>query len=383
MESNGADAKFMQKNEIPSAIEAFLENVVAQRDERPYEVLSWSSVIRPAKPPKGEVKSSGQTSGQLASLDFDVFSFDPAGPEMLYVVRDIFAAHNLLVEFAISDTAFMSWIATVRANYHEQNPFHNFRHAVNVLQTLHVFLTTYEAKQHFSGLEIFAMLFAAINHDLQHLGVNNLFLQQTLHPLAVRYCDHAVLEQHHCAAAFAVLELPGHDITAALKGGAARDFAKNERFRDFRADVIACVLGTEVAAHKTHVQNLRAVVEAGFNPADKSHRRALMVALVEAADVSNEARSFAFSRQWAPLVQEEFFQQGDRQRKLGIPLKPMNDRDVAVMSNEQVGFIKFLCLPLYEELAKVVKGVTFCVHNLQSNSQTWAAMSPAPATPPN
>ena len=40
-------------------------------------------------------------------------------------------------------------------------------------------------------------------------GVTNDFLISTMDPLALRYTDTAPLENHHCAAAFAVLKKPG------------------------------------------------------------------------------------------------------------------------------------------------------------------------------
>jgi hypothetical protein len=39
-------------------------------------------------------------------------------------------------------------------------------------------------------------------HDFEHPGYSNQFVIRTKHPLAIRYSDRSVLENHHLAAAF-------------------------------------------------------------------------------------------------------------------------------------------------------------------------------------
>jgi hypothetical protein len=56
--------------------------------------------------------------------------------------------------------------------------------------------------------ERFALLVSAIAHDVGHPGVNNAFLINIKDELAMRYNDISVLENHHSATLFKVLELP-------------------------------------------------------------------------------------------------------------------------------------------------------------------------------
>lgn len=488
----------------------------------------------------------------LATLQFDVFAFDATkGPELpafvLWMFEDLCGPSGLgwAADYDSSSCAvprpsppyaatattsgshkeehegddivvFLRWVVMVRANYHRENPFHNFRHAFNVLQTLYSFLKTTkelfigvvgdetssnnntaqvvsssggsgttDAHQQpsssssssallvFSETERFALLFAALCHDLQHCGVNNQFLVDTMHPLALRYGDSAVLERHHAAVAFATLEyrpLPfvrtappdlrvapqihhpsGNfcDITAHLprrwglvgnneggRGTAAKQQqrvtigsqasvdAHNADFPTFRSLVLKCIMGTEVASHGQHVDNVKRHVvtpllihtssqqstttttqqspgrDAAATAAttttaaevvsveeklllsnlllrDAAARHAVMIALVEAADISNEIRSFdQFSKRWAPLVVEEFCRQGDVMQHLGWQkdIPPMFRRGVAHPAKDQPGFIQYLCLPLYRTLA-IVMPSTFatCVANLESNLASWAS----------
>ncbi len=56
--------------------------------------------------------------------------------------------------------------------------------------------------------ERFAVLISAVAHDVGHPGVNNGFLINIKDELALRYNDISVLENHHSATLFKVLELP-------------------------------------------------------------------------------------------------------------------------------------------------------------------------------
>jgi hypothetical protein len=87
-------------------------------------------------------------------------------------------------------------------SYHSANPYHNFRHAVDVLQANYYFLCKIGAiepmclgsipkdtqeriinpqiKDLLDPLDIFALLMASIGHDVGHPGVNNTFMVSRL-----------------------------------------------------------------------------------------------------------------------------------------------------------------------------------------------------------
>jgi hypothetical protein len=198
------------------------------------------------------------------------------------------------------------------------------------------------------------------------------------------------------------LSPPHHHPTVAVIGSQALVDPHNADFPSFRKIVLKCIMGTEVASHAQHVEAIkRLLVEplrnkqqqhadenAANNPCvgsllcellvhDDAAREALMVALVEAADISNEIRSFEhFSRKWAPLVVEEFCRQGDIMQQLhwDNDVPPLFRRGVAHPAKDQPGFIQHLCLPLYRTLAAVMPS-TFqrCVVALESNAATWSS----------
>lgn len=83
------------------------------------------------------------------------------------------------------------FIIDLASVYHTENPYHNFAHAVDVLQCLFYMLCELGVlpfTNKFAGKkstkpqsllrpkDVFALLIAAIGHDAAHPGVNNLFL---------------------------------------------------------------------------------------------------------------------------------------------------------------------------------------------------------------
>ena len=84
-------------------------------------------------------------------------------------------------------------------------------HGVHVLHGAYVMLRggVGEQAEPLTQLQTFALLVAAMCHDLEHPGVTNAFLVKSRAPLATRYNDKSVLENHHAATTFEVLAAPG------------------------------------------------------------------------------------------------------------------------------------------------------------------------------
>lgn len=59
--------------------------------------------------------------------------------------------------------------------------------------------------------------------------------------------------------------------------------------------------------------------------------------MIHCADLSNPAKPLRLYRKWTGRLIEEFFRQGDKERKLSLEISPMCDRESVEVEKSQVG----------------------------------------------
>ncbi|XP_027714249.1 cAMP-specific 3',5'-cyclic phosphodiesterase 4A-like, partial [Vombatus ursinus] len=128
------------------------------------------------------------------------------------IMYTIFQERDLLKTFKIPVDTLVTYMLTLEDHYHADVAYHNSLHAADVLQSTHVLLATPALDAVFTDLEILAALFAAAIHDVDHPGVSNQFLINTNSELALMYNDESVLENHHLAVGFKLLQEENCDI---------------------------------------------------------------------------------------------------------------------------------------------------------------------------
>ena len=79
----------------------------------------------------------------------------------------------------------------------------------------------------------------------------------------------------------------------------------------------------------------------------------LKVMMIKCCDISNEVRPAEVAEPWLDCLLEEYFQQSDREKLEGLPVLPFMDRDKVTKSSAQIGFIRYVLLPLFESMCRV------------------------------
>lgn len=79
------------------------------------------------------------------------------------------------------------------------------------------------------------------------------------------------------------------------------------------------------------------------------HRHFMLQIALKCADICNPCRPWEVSRAWSLQVSEEFYRQGDLERRLGLPVTPLCDRFTSSVCKIQTGFFRFIAAPLFEE----------------------------------
>jgi len=98
----------------------------------------------------------------------------------------------------------------------------------------------------------------------------------------------------------------------------------------------------------------------------------LLQVAVKFADLGHCFKPLQLHRQWTERVTAEFWALGDLERRIGVALSPLCDRQTDMdVAQSQVGFFKFICLPFYSVVADLVDPNMLPWLRVQANLQTW------------
>ncbi|XP_075445731.1 3',5'-cyclic-AMP phosphodiesterase 4D isoform X5 [Ascaphus truei] len=297
------------------------------------------------------------------------------------VIHTIFQERDLLKTFKIPVETLVTYLMTLEDHYHADVAYHNNIHAADVAQSTHVLLSTPALEAVFTDLEILAAIFASAIHDVDHPGVSNQFLINTNSELALMYNDSSVLENHHLAVGFKLLQEENCDIF--------QNLTKKQR-QSLRKMVIDIVLATDMSKHMNLLADLKTMVEtkkvtsSGVLLLDNySDRIQVLQNMVHCADLSNPTKPLQLYRHWTDRIMEEFFRQGDRERERGMEISPMCDKHNASVEKSQVGFIDYIVHPLWETWADLVHPDAQDILDTLEDNREWyqstIPQSPSPA----
>ncbi|XP_052334558.1 cAMP-specific 3',5'-cyclic phosphodiesterase 4D-like isoform X1 [Oncorhynchus keta] len=310
---------------------------------------------------------------------FKVTEFSGNRP-LTVMMHTIFQERDLLKTFKIPLDTFITYLMTLEDHYHGDVAYHNNIHAADVTQSTHVLLSTPALEAVFTDLEILAAIFASAIHDVDHPGVSNQFLINTNSELALMYNDSSVLENHHLAVGFKLLQEENCDIF--------QNLTKKQR-QSLRKMVIDIVLATDMSKHMNLLADLKTMVEtkkvtsSGVLLLDNySDRIQVLQNMVHCADLSNPTKPLQLYRQWTDRIMEEFFTQGDRERERGMEISPMCDKHNASVEKSQVGFIDYIVHPLWETWADLVHpDAQDILDTLEDNREWYQSTIPQSPSP--
>lgn len=151
-----------------------------------------------------------------------------------------------------------------------------------------------------------------------------------------------------------------------------------------RKMVIDIVLATDMSKHMTLLADLKTMTEtkkvagSGVLLLDNyTDRIQVLENLVHCADLSNPTKPLPMYKRWVALLMEEFFQQGDREKELGLDISAMCDRQNATIEKSQVGFIDYIVHPLWETWGDLVHpDAQDILDTLEENRDYYQSMIP-------
>lgn len=300
-------------------------------------------------------------------------------------------SHVILKSYSINaqshSQTLSSFLFFVRDNYRIGNPFHNFRHAIDVLQATNFFLNilTRDSSFKLSKSDSFALLLASLGHDIGHPGITNAFLINTKSPLAAYFDNHSILENFH-RLQFKKILIPFLDQSKDLF-----PVDGNTHLKYTLSVVDNAILATDMAKHDDYVKEI-------YNlESDFDNFKLLSCILIKCADISNVCRPLNPSCKWGLSLGEEFkqiscleayFKSSTPSRDLlqddliannfGKPIKDMDLHEgitlVDNLSNNQLFFINRFANDFFTKVANTIPQLHFLADHLIENAAFWESV---------
>nr|XP_025121117.1 high affinity cAMP-specific 3',5'-cyclic phosphodiesterase 7A isoform X3 [Bubalus bubalis] len=237
---------------------------------------------------------------KVGNWNFDIFLFDRLtnGNSLVSLTFHLFSLHGLIEYFHLDMMKLRRFLVMIQEDYHSQNPYHNAVHAADVTQAMHCYLK--EPK------------------------------------------NTSVLENHHWRSAVGLLRESGLFSHMPL-----------ESRQQMEAQIGALILATDISRQNEYLSLFRAHLDKGdLHLEDARHRHLVLQMALKCADICNPCRTWELSKQWSEKVTEEFFHQGDIEKKYHLGVSPLCDRQTESIANIQIGFMTYLVEPLFTEWAR-------------------------------
>lgn len=316
----------------------------------------------------------------------------------------------------LSDNELLALIFMTRDTYKNGNPFHNFRHAVDVLQACFHFvirlgylpiftqfqtnakaneMTCLKLEKFGNAIELIALttdrkstlpclnkvstlalLVAALGHDVGHPGVTNQFMIKYACPTSLLFNERSVLESFHSSVF--VNRLLSINWPNLLTVKVHVDSAIT-----VKDVIISSILATDMGEHFEYIEKL-----ARFKNHDSHQDQIKLISslLIKCADISNVTRPLRVSSQWALVLSREFDEVSKLEEKLmdldkEFQIKyekiPMDIEQILhknpMMHKGQLFFINTFAQNLFDSITELLPELKYTGDIIRENKTYWEA----------
>jgi hypothetical protein len=293
----------------------------------------------------------------------DTFDFDTYQIDECFVLKNIagyiFKEAIKIINYEIDEISLTKFISYVCENYNK-NYFHNFQHAVNVLQMTYLLLNKTGVINKLYPHIVLACLISALSHDVDHPGNTNSYEINSMSKYAKLYNDISVLENHHCSLTFELMEMS--ELTKHIK---------NLHYREIRKTIISCILGTDMSKHSDNLNHFNLI---SFDNVCFSIEEQIIIStsFVHFSDLSNPIKKFDISFEWSKRISSEFYQQTLKEEIEGLPsLSFMKTHNTLSISLNEISFIKNISIPTWKIFTAKFKNMSFIMDNLNLTLDKW------------
>ena len=297
-----------------------------------------------------------------------------------------FMGRVILDSFGLIDEKIMAidkldlFLSTLNSQYLTKPLYHTSVHGADVTQSIALYFLNANAEKvcQTKVIDLLGILIAAMGHDLGHPGLTNSFQINAFTDMALVYNGISCLENYHASRLFFILRDEKTNIFENLT---------SPEFNLIRRRMISEILATDMANHvrvmigvKSNIHeyipnNSTNVVKefklSGNENTKFDEQQSLLNFFIHSADLAHNAKLFKISLQWVELLSEEFWNQGDLEKELNLPVTFLCDRDKIDIPSSQKAFINGFIKPTFECLADIFPTLKFFMNNANDNLVEW------------
>ena len=201
--------------------------------------------------------------------------------------------------------------------------------------------------------------------------------------IAITYNDISILENFHASLLFKTLRKSENNIFEKLS---------TIDYKIIRKRMISEILATDMANHGKVVSVIKSKIVlnennefrlnllSGNEQSKIEEQQYLLDFMIHLADLAHNTKLFDISLKWVALLSEEFWRQGDLEKKKNLPVSFLCDRDQINIPQSQKGFINGFIIPTFENLVTVFPSLKFTLDNANNNLKEWQKLLDAGRT---
>ncbi len=284
------------------------------------------------------------------------------------------------------------FLVSVTKQYLTSTLYHNSLHGADITQTICLFFNNSNAEEicHTQAIDLLSIIIAALGHDIGHPGLTNTFQINSLSDMAITYNDSSCLENFHLTTLFKTIR---KDETNIFEKLSSPDFKK------IRKRMISEILATDMAIHGKILNNIRSKIpdyllqdkndnNDNYSPkkfelitdikneeTTNEEKQALFDYFIHSADLGHNTKLFDISLKWVELLSNEFWLQGDKEKKMNLPISFLCDRETTNVPKSQVGFIGGFIIPTYNYLVVMFPTLSYTIDNAKNNLNIWQKLA--------
>jgi len=143
------------------------------------------------------------------------------------------------------------------------------------------------------------------------------------------------------------------------------------------AMVLSCVNAkiTEWKINNINKDKKKFIFLSGKEKTKFDEQQMMLNYLIHAADLGHNAKKFHISMHWVKLLQQEFWNQGDKEKEKNLNISFLCDRNNVDVPASQVGFLKGFILNTYDILVTIFPSLDFTLDNAKNNINEWQKLA--------